>query len=216
MTTPTWLLEHGRLNRDVYAAEPPDIRALREGLEAAEQDARRLVAGLSGEAGAWRPALGAWSVAECLDHLGTGNIVYLDAMVQPALSARARGMWRRGPAKPGLLGTLFIRSLEPPPRWWSKRKAPPMIRPRPSPPLRRAFDTFIATQARILVFLQSNADLDLARISFPNPFISGVRFSLATGLHVIVAHERRHLYQAWGVRRAAERAHAGLAPIPEG
>jgi hypothetical protein len=50
------------------------------------------------------------------------------------------------------------------------------------------------------------ADIDLARVTFPNPFIRGVRFSLATGLHVIAAHERRHLWQAWRVRHAAERA----------
>jgi hypothetical protein len=37
-------------------------------------------------------------------------------------------------------------------------------------------------------------------------FIRGIRFSLATGLHVIAAHERRHLWQAWRVREAAERA----------
>jgi hypothetical protein len=41
-------------------------------------------------------------------------------------------------------------------------------------------------------------------VRFPNPFIRGVRFSLATGLHAIAAHERRHLWQAWRVRRAAE------------
>ena len=35
-----------------------------------------------------------------------------------------------------------------------------------------------------------------------------VRFSLATGLHVITAHQRRHLWQAWRVRRAAEAAAA--------
>jgi len=35
---------------------------------------------------------------------------------------------------------------------------------------------------------------------------SYVRFSLATGLHVISAHERRHLWQAWRVRQPAERA----------
>jgi hypothetical protein len=42
-------------------------------------------------------------------------------------------------------------------------------------------------------------------VRFPNPFVRGVRFSLATGLHVIAAHERRHLWQAWRARRAAER-----------
>jgi hypothetical protein len=43
-------------------------------------------------------------------------------------------------------------------------------------------------------------------VVFPNPFIRGVRFSLATGLHVLEAHERRHLWQAWNVRRAMSSA----------
>ena len=30
-----------------------------------------------------------------------------------------------------------------------------------------------------------------------------IRFSLATGRHVIATHERRHLWQAWRVRRIA-------------
>jgi hypothetical protein len=50
------------------------------------------------------------------------------------------------------------------------------------------------------------AEIDLTGVRFPNPFIRGVRFSLATGLHVIAAHERRHLWQAWRVRQAAERS----------
>jgi hypothetical protein len=32
-----------------------------------------------------------------------------------------------------------------------------------------------------------------------------VRFSLATGINVLAAHDRRHVWQAWNVRRAAER-----------
>jgi hypothetical protein len=55
-------------------------------------------------------------------------------------------------------------------------------------------------------FLRTHADVDLAGVRFPNPFIRGVRFSLATGLHVIAAHERRHLWQARRVREAAERS----------
>jgi hypothetical protein len=51
-------------------------------------------------------------------------------------------------------------------------------------------------------------------VRFPNPFIRGVRFSLATGLHVIAAHERRHLWQAWRVRHAVERSTAASAAAP--
>jgi hypothetical protein len=58
----------------------------------------------------------------------------------------------------------------------------------------------------VRVFLRKYCDLDLVGVRFANPFIRGVRFSLATGLHVIAAHERRHLWQAWRVRQAAERS----------
>ncbi|HEV8365071.1 MAG TPA: DinB family protein [Gemmatimonadaceae bacterium] len=187
---------------------PSDINALHEQLDAAMRDARAIVDGLSEEQGTRRPKLGAWSVAECLDHLATANRVYLRAMQQPADRARARGRHRTRPAAPGVAGRLFIFSQEPPPRWWSRLRAPRKIRPREAPPLADAFASFIASQADVHAFLRSHGDLDLARIHFPNPFVRGIRFSLATGLHVITAHERRHLWQAWGVRRAIGRAPA--------
>ena len=55
-----------------------------------------------------------------------------------------------------------------------------------------------------MTFLETYANIDLAGVVFPNPFVRGVRFSLATGLHVIAAHARRHWWQAWRLRRAAE------------
>jgi hypothetical protein len=64
----------------------------------------------------------------------------------------------------------------------------------------------VASQGEVLTFLSEQSDLDLAGTKFVNPFIAGIGFSLATGLHVIAAHERRHLWQAWKVRRAAESA----------
>ena len=79
------------------------------------------------------------------------------------------------------------------------------IRPRTAPPLADAFAAFMSSQQHVLAFLRAGADLDLTGVRFPNPFVRGVRFSLATGLHVIAAHERRHLWQAWRVRQAAER-----------
>jgi hypothetical protein len=182
---------------------PADIRALGEELAAVEGDAAALVAGLSAERAGWRLAPGAWSVAECLDHLAAANRVYLAAMGPPAARARERGRWRRGPATPGLAGRWFVGTLEPPPRPLLKLPAPRQIRPRASPPIAAAHADFQATHRDVGAFLRDNADLDLAHIGFANPFVPGVRFSLATGLHVIAAHERRHLWQAWRVRRAA-------------
>jgi len=185
---------------------PADIRSLEDQLDAAERDARALVEGLTEPLGAWRAESASWSVAECLDHLATANRVYLRAMEEPAIRARREGRQRRGPVVPGLVGRWFARSLEPPVKPRFKGKAPRSIQPRTAPPLADAFAGFAASQDEVRAFLRTYADLDLAGVRFPNPFVRGVRFSLATGLHVIGAHERRHLWQAWRVRQAAERA----------
>jgi len=185
---------------------PADLQALADALDAVEQDARALVSGLSESLGAWRTDPESWSVAECLDHLATGNRVYLAAMEPSADRARSRGRLRRGPARPGLLGGWFVNYLEPPVKPRLKSKAPNKIRPRCAPPLSDAFAAFLASQDDVRRFLRTYADIDLADVRFPNPFIPGLRFSLATGLHVIPAHERRHLWQAWRVRRAAEQS----------
>lgn len=177
-------------------AVPDDIAALHRELDAADREARALVEGLDERAGQWRAAPGSWSIAECLDHLATANRVYLRAMRAPAERARQLGRLRRRAARPGLLGGWFVRSLEPPPRPLRKSRAPRAIQPRAAVPLGDAFAAFGASQHEVRAFLQDFAGIDLAGVTFPNPFVRGIRFSLATGLHVITAHERRHLWQA--------------------
>ncbi|HZM61274.1 MAG TPA: DinB family protein [Vicinamibacterales bacterium] len=185
---------------------PPDLHALEQAYAAAERDARAVVDGLTEALGTWRAEPSSWSVAECLDHLAVSNRIYLAAMEPSAAAARANGNYRQGPAMPGVIGRWFARTLEPPVKPRFKMKAPRKIRPRQSPPLGDATAAFLTTQIDVQRFLRTYAGIDLTGVRFPNPFITGVRFSLATGLHVIASHERRHLWQAWNVRRAAERA----------
>jgi len=183
-----------------------ELQQLARELDAAEADATALVHGLDAAAGAWRREPGSWSIAECLDHLATANRVYLRVMQPAADRARERGKLRRGPALPGVLGRLFIKWMEPPVRPRMRGKSPRLIRPREQPPLDTAYADFLQQQDQVRAFIAANADIDLAGVTFPNPFISGLRWSLATGLHVITSHERRHLWQAWNVRRAMEGA----------
>jgi hypothetical protein len=189
-----------------HAVVDADIAALDEQFNAIESDARALVTDLSEAQGRWRPAPDAWSVAECLEHLANANCVYLQAMRLPAERALARGRIRRRPPLPGLVGRWFVSWLEPPVKPRLRGKAPRTIRPREGPALADAFERFIASHEETRAFLRRFGQIDLARIRFPNPFVAGVRFSLATGVNVIAAHDRRHLWQAWNVRRAADEA----------
>jgi hypothetical protein len=181
---------------------PPDIQGLLEQLDAAEADARALTGGLTEAQGAWRPQPGAWSIAECLEHLGTSNDVYLLPMREAAARARRRHALRRGPAVPGILGGLFVRSMGPRQASSPRFRSPHQIAPRPSPGLVDAFEHFVSSQGRVRGFLSEFWDLDLVGTRFANPFVRGLGWSLATGLHVITAHERRHLRQARTVQQA--------------
>ncbi|AFL90382.1 hypothetical protein Terro_4177 [Terriglobus roseus DSM 18391] len=180
-----------------------EIADLHDQLDAAERDALLLVEDLPEAQGCWRPGPDSWSVAQCLDHIAVTNQVYLGAMKEAAMRAREAGRFRQRPALPGRVGRWFAANLEPPVKAFFKVKAPRNIKPGNSPSLMDALATFLKSQDEVRAYLRANSDLDLADIRFANPLLRGIRFSLATGLHVITAHERRHLWQAWGVRRAA-------------
>jgi hypothetical protein len=102
------------------------------------------------------------------------------------------------------VGRWFVRTMEPPVKEPFRMKAPRTAEPCAAPPLVKAFASFTASHDEVRAFLLESADLDLAAVRFPNPFVRAIRFSLATGLQIIAAHERRHLWQAWRTRRAAE------------
>ena len=46
------------------------------------------------------------------------------------------------------------------------------------------------------------AEVDVNRATFQNPFIPLVRMRVATGLGILAAHDRRHLWQAEQVKLA--------------
>lgn len=182
------------------------VRELNRQFDAITRDAGLLVAGLDERCARWRSAAESWSVVQCLEHLALSNRVYLLPIKDAARERRAHpgfGIWS---AIPDRIGRWFARSLEPPARAFSRSKAPSQIQPSGSPTVNGAFDDFMASHRQVEAFLSENADLDLKGVSFRNPFIRGLRFSVASGMQIIAAHERRHLWQAWNTRRSAESA----------
>jgi hypothetical protein len=167
---------------------PPELQKLLDELDAADRDAKAVADGsTNSEARGVRPrAPGAWP--SVFDHLAVSNRVYLVRQCGGSGRGRAQGRMRRKPALPGIIGGWFARYLEPPVS--VKTKNPRITTPRASPPLDDSLTAFLESQAGVHDFIRANADLDLAGIRFVNPFIRGVRFSLATVLHVIAAHDR--------------------------
>jgi hypothetical protein len=175
-----------------------EIQALMLALDEAQQGVLTLVRELA-EADATKRDRDSWSIAQCLDHIAKTNQVYLAAMQPAAEGALEKGRSRRRPARPGWLGRWFVQTQEPPVGRF-KVKAPAIVRPSDQPSLATALQKFEKSQDAIRDFIDRFRDIDLAGVSFRNPFVRGLRLSLATGLHVLLAHERRHLWQAWRIR----------------
>ena len=194
---------------------PPDLQSLLEQYDTVEADATALVRTLDEPLGTWRPSPAGWSVALCFDHLAATNRAYLQAMDAPIARLRVphfspsvgekgeQDSTRRRPACPGFFGRLFIKAVEPPVKPRLRIKAPPKIVPRADVTLADAVSAFAASQLQVRQFVVATAGLDLTAIRFPNPFIRGIRFTIASGLHIIAAHDRRHLWQAHNIARAA-------------
>lgn len=174
---------------------PSDLRTVLDAIDAADAEADSLAGPLTDEQFHWQPDAGTrWSVAQCLEHLATANDVYGAAMRRALDRARERGWSRRGPLSPGVFGRMFAASLEPPVK--RRTRAPGTIRPRSGKSRSEILRHYHDAHDRIRALVHDAAGLDANRATFPNPFISLVRVKVATGFHVIAAHDRRHLWQA--------------------
>jgi DinB superfamily len=173
---------------------PPHLRAILADLEKADQQARRIAAGLSDAQANWHPGGTGWSVAQCLDHLGRANTVYAAALHQALRENPSAKGSRMEPIQPGWFSRLFIRSFEPPPK--RKLRAPEKIVPGSQIPCLEALQAFLRGHDDVRTVIREGARLDLNRIRFRNPFITFLRFTVGTGLLVLAAHDRRHLWQA--------------------
>ncbi len=150
----------------------------------------------------WQPEAGErWNILECLDHIVVSSDLYLDSMERAASDARAGGaadVFRAG----GAPSTWFTRTMEPPPA--KKVPAPGGFRPRPTLNPEGILPQYRKTMDRVVRLVASTSGRDLNSIRFRHPLFSPLRFTVASGLLVIAAHGRRHLWQAEQVAANAD------------
>lgn len=148
----------------------------------------------------WRPDPSRWSVGECLQHLALMNVIYLDHIDETIARARETGLLAQ-PAeramRHGRLGDAFVRSLEPPP---GRLKGKAFARTLPGQrPKSEVLPMFMAAQDRVLRAIETARDIDLRRARMRSPFFKPLRLTLGQSFGAILAHNRRHIWQAEGV-----------------
>lgn len=178
---------------------PAPLQNLADQADACEQSARVLVEGLTDAQLNWQATPGqTWSIGQCLDHLRATNVFYVRDFLPRVHAARERRARAFDGLAPGWVGRKFIASLEPPPRL--RGKAFKAIVPASTVHREDVMAAYVTSHAPYRELLRASADVDVNRITGPNPFLRWISMSVATVLLAIPAHDRRHLWQARQVR----------------
>jgi len=160
-----------------------------------DETAKKLLSGLTTEQLNWQPP-DSWSVGQCIEHLCLVNEIYL-----PPISAA----FKDDPdhpveqVTPGWFGSWFIRNFAEPTSSGMRVRAPAKIRPASHVEV-SVLDRFLSGNQSCRDIIARACSKNVNRIRFWNPFIPGLRFTVGTGLEIIVRHQRRHLLQAQRVR----------------
>jgi len=163
-----------------------------------KEDAQELTAVLTGPQFNWRPSPKQWSICECLTHLNVTDERDLPAMDSEIDRGRAAGITGHGPFQYSFMSRRMVRSMEPPPKF--RFKAPKVFLPVSDQPKDKVMAEFLSIHDRMMELVTKSNGLDLAKITVPSP-IKLIRFSLGQRFALLAAHDRRHLYQAWAVRK---------------
>jgi hypothetical protein len=181
-------------------ALPPDLQSVLDEIDAADREGAAIAARVSEEEFAWKPDDGRrWSIGECLDHLATINAVYLAAVRSGVERARTNGWTRKGPGAPGFFGRKFVASMEPPVKM--KLRTPEKGQPKPMRGRDEIMRAYHAAHEEVRRLIAESATIDANRAKFQNPFLPLIKVRVATGFHVVSAHDRRHLWQAAAVEK---------------
>lgn len=158
-----------------------------------------------------RPSPGSWSAAECLAHLSISTELFLPVLRQTIADAKAKGITSTRKPSMDVLGRVLRWFLEPPIRQRVKTAAP--FVPKAVRAKAEAFGEFSSLQSKLVDLLHEASGLDLRKLKIVSPFDKRVKYNLYSAFRIIVAHQRRHLWQA---EKAVEtiRASAALRAAP--
>lgn len=148
----------------------------------------------------WRERPERWSVGQCVEHLNITTERHLPVLSQQIAAGRTRGLVSRRLFTMGLLERGFFWMIEPPVKM--RTKTPKLFVAPPGLPVEPTVSRWRALHEQLEACIRSADGLDLGAIKVRSQF-GPVSFTLGGTLSILLAHERRHTWQARGVMNAA-------------
>jgi hypothetical protein len=177
-----------------------EIETYSDQLLSVKQDAVGLMSGLSDAQFNWQPSPGRWSMGGCFDHLNKSAaqlfIPRIDAAIATAVD---RGLRSNGPFVHSAFERWCVRTNDAPARM--RFKAPRRVQPEPHRSLDEVRAEFLRWQEALGDRLRKADGLDLRRAKHNSP-LPLIKWSLGAFIQLMLAHERRHVWQARQVRQS--------------
>lgn len=153
---------------------------------------------LSAEQLSFHPAPGAWSAAQCLEHLNIYGRHYLPAIEKAIQQGKKQGSMPAVFFKPGWLGAYFTQLMQPQQGGVlkSKMQSPKNAVPSAQPDPQRMLAEFIDQQEKMLELLRGATAVDLNALRVPISLSPWIRLKLGDTFGFVLAHIERHMLQA--------------------
>jgi DinB family protein len=178
----------------------PELQGYGDQLLSVRQDAVGLMSGLSDAQFNWQPAPGRWSMAGCFDHLNkSASKLFMPTIDAAIATARTRNLKSNGPFAYSAFERWFVRNNDAPAKM--KFRAPKNVRPSTPLKLEDVRAEFVRWQDELDARLRDADGLDLRRAKHVFPFWP-LKWSLGATIQMMLAHERRHVWQAREVRQS--------------
>ena len=168
-------------------------------LDDINRDADDLLSNIGDDQMNRQPGEGQWSIGQCFSHLVVSGRAELPHVQRAIRKGRQAGLSGKPPFRYGFLGNWFVRAMDEngPIRF----RAPRMYMP-PASHFHAAdlAADFSYLQQQFKICLEESSGLDLAKIRVTTAVTKHITFSLGQEFALILAHERRHVHQAYRVR----------------
>lgn len=140
-----------------------------------------------------RPPNGGWSAVECVKHLTLTTGLYLDVLPPLISDARVKGKIGDGPFRMDWKGAFLKWILEPPYRTRVKTVKSLEVVTSESPD--KVLVKFFASQSNLKTIYESARGIALDKVTMRSPFNERMSYNLYSCFCLIIAHQRRHLWQ---------------------
>ena len=180
----------------------PQLEEIKIQIDAATTKAVSLVENLNFEQLTKRPQPDKWSIAECLVHINVTSEAEVNLLIETYAQHQSKRTRVVKEFKMELFSRLIKWTLEPPPMFFSKLKTTKQFQPGNVEPLSEVMPRFLDLQEQLKDCVDKADGLSLGEIIVVSPFNANVKYNLFSCFQLILAHERRHLWQAEQVKNA--------------